>query len=68
MSNIPTGGQMCWRREDGEHVLHLRHSPTEQWRNYEEFPDYVLQDPDGFSKGITTFRALLKRDWIAIKS
>jgi hypothetical protein len=68
MANIPIGGQMCWKREDGENVLHLRHSPSEEWRQYEEFPDYVLDDPDGFSKGITTFRALLKKDWITIKS
>ena len=68
MANIPIGGQMCWTREDGENVLHLRHSPSEEWRQYEEFPDYVLDDPDGFSKGITTFRALLKKDWITIKS
>jgi hypothetical protein len=68
MSNIPTGGQMLWKLEDGDHILHLRHTPSEEWRYYEEFPEYALQDPEGFSKGITTFRALLKKDWITIKS
>lgn len=68
MSNIPTGGQMVWKLEDGERVLHLRHNAAEQWRHYEDFPEYAMQDPVGFSKGIATFINLLKKDWIAIKS
>ena len=69
MSDILTGGQMIWKIEDcGERVLHLRHNAAEQWRNYEEFPQYALEDPVGFSRGITTFMSLLKKDWIAIKS
>ncbi len=68
MSYAPTGGQMLWKLEDGERVLHLRHNVTEQWRHYEEFPEYAMQDPSGFSKGITTFVTLLKKDWVAIKS
>jgi len=65
---VKTNGQMLWKLEDGERVLHLRHSVLEPWRPYEEFPQYVLPDPQGFSKGITTFLALLRKNWTAIKS
>jgi len=41
---------------------------AEEWRYYEEFPQYALKDPAGFSKGIATFMSLLKKDWVAIKS
>ena len=68
MANIPTGGQMLWKLEGGERVLHLRHHDLEPWRPYEQFPQYTLPDPEGFSKGITTFLALLKKDWTAAKS
>jgi hypothetical protein len=68
MDEIPTGGQMLWKLEGADRVLHLRHDASEPWRPYEEFPQYVLPDPEGFSKGIATFLALLKRDWTAIKS
>jgi hypothetical protein len=43
-------------------------NPLEQWKPYEEFPEYFLPDPAGFSKGITTFLTLLKQNWVAIKS
>jgi hypothetical protein len=68
MAQPQTGGQMLWKLENNERVLHLRRNPLEQWRPYEEFPEYFLPDPAGFSKGITTFLALLKKDWVAIKS
>ncbi|OLP19421.1 hypothetical protein BST81_06110 [Leptolyngbya sp. 'hensonii'] len=68
MAEIPTAGQMLWKLEDNERALHLRHSAAEPWRPYEEFPQYFLPDPPGFSKGITTFLALLKKDWTAVKS
>ncbi|QYO68554.1 hypothetical protein JVX88_17565 [Leptolyngbya sp. 7M] len=68
MAEIPSGGQMLWKREGEERVLHLRHNDSEPWRPYEEFPQYALPDPDGFSKGIATFLALLKKDWIAVPS
>jgi hypothetical protein len=70
MTGIPNanGGQMLWKLEGNERVLHLRHSDIEPWRPYEEFPQYFLNDPNGFSKGITTFLALLKKGWTAIKS
>ncbi|WP_316436421.1 hypothetical protein [Leptolyngbya sp. NK1-12] len=48
--------------------MHLRHNDSEPWRPYEDFPQYALPDPDGFSKGIATFLALLKKDWIAVQS
>lgn len=66
--DTPTGGQMLWKPEDGDRILHLRHHESEPWRHYEEFPQYVLPDPVGFSKGIATFLALLKNDWIVIKA
>jgi hypothetical protein len=67
MLDIPTDGQMLWKLEDGDRVLHLRHTDAEPWRHYEEFPQYVLPDPQGFSKGITTFLALTKKGWSATK-
>jgi len=69
MSDMLTGGQMLWKLEDcGDRVLHLRHNISEEWRYYEEFPQYALEDPAGFSKGIATFISLLKKDWVSIKS
>lgn len=68
MADIPTGGQMLWKLEGDDRVLHLRHNDLEPWRHYEEFPQYVLPDPADFSKGIATFLALLKKGWTATKS
>jgi hypothetical protein len=68
MSDIATGGQMLWKREGTDRVLHLRHSSAESWSPYESFPQYVLPDPQGFSKGLATFLALLKQDWVAMES
>jgi hypothetical protein len=68
MAQPQTSGQMLWKLENNERVLHLRRSPLEPWKPYEEFPEYVLPDPAGFSKGITTFLSLLKKDWVTIKS
>jgi hypothetical protein len=68
MAEIPTGGQMLWKLVDNNRALYLRHNAAEPWRPYEEFPQYALPDPVGFSKGITTFLALLKKNWTAIKS
>jgi hypothetical protein len=68
MNDIPTSGQMLWKLEGDDRVLHLRHSDLEAWRHYEEFPQYALPDPEGFSKGIATFLALLKKNWTATKS
>lgn len=68
MSDIPIGGQMLWKLEGDDRVLHLRHSDSEPWQPYEEFPQYVLPEPEGFSKGIATFLALLKKNWTAVKA
>lgn len=69
MTDIPTGGQMLWKRDDSaDRVLHLRHNPSEPWRHYQEFPQYALPDPPEFSKGIATFLALLKKGWETVKS
>ncbi len=65
MSEIPMGGQMLWKLEGNNRVLHLRHTDAEPWRHYEEFPQYFLPDPLGFSKGLATFIALRKKDWTA---
>jgi hypothetical protein len=61
-------GQMLWKREGEDQFLHLRHHPQDPWRPYEEFPQYVLPDPAGFSKGITTFVTLFRQGWEAVKS
>jgi hypothetical protein len=68
MENIPTGGQMLWKQEGDDRKLHLRHNESEPWCYYEEFPQYALPDPQGFSKGIATFITLLKHGWSAAKS
>jgi hypothetical protein len=68
MSENTVGGQMLWKQEGDDRVLHLRHGEHEPWRPFEEFPEYALPDPEGFSKGIATFMALLKKDWVTIKS
>lgn len=68
MENIQTSGQMLWKSEGVDRVLHLRHHSSEEWQPYEDFPQYVLPDPPEFSKGIATFLALLKKDWQVIKS
>ncbi len=68
MTTTPTDGQMFWKREGDDLNLYLRHNEAELWRPYEEFPQYVLPDPQDFSKGITTFRALLKKGWTISKS
>jgi hypothetical protein len=68
MTDIPTGGQMLWKLEGDDRVLHLRHNDSEPWVPYEEFPQYALPDPQGFSKGLATFMSLLKKDWTAMKS
>jgi hypothetical protein len=68
MSDAPSGGQMLWKLVGEDRVLHLRHHASEPWRYYEEFPEYVLPDPKGFSKGLATFLALLKKNWITVKS
>lgn len=68
MADIPTGGQMLWKLEGEDRVLYLRHNDSEPWRPYEEFPQYFLPDPEGLSKGIATFLALLKKGWTSTKS
>ncbi|WP_427158695.1 hypothetical protein ACQFX9_22690 [Aliinostoc sp. HNIBRCY26] len=68
MAEIPSGGQMLWKLEGVDRALYLRHNSSEPWLPYEEFPQYVLPDPPGFSKGIATFLALLKKEWTVIKS
>lgn len=60
----PLPGQMTWKPPGTtDCVLHLRHNPSEPWRYYKEFPEYVLPDPPDFSEGYATFVALLKKKW-----
>ena len=66
MSDCPVG-EMTWRPEGiSDCILHLRHSATEPWQFYQDFPQYVLPDPPDFSEGYATFIALLKKGWKAI--
>ncbi len=63
MTNIPVG-QMTWKVEGAANsALHLRLHDHETWQPYQNFPDYVLSDPPGFSSGYATFLALLKENW-----
>ena len=68
MAEIPAGGQMLWKLDGSNRVLHLRHNDLETWIHYEQFPQYALPDPKGFSPGIATFLALLKKGWTTVKS
>jgi hypothetical protein len=60
-------GQMFWKcdRMAEDRTLHLRHHSSEPWRPYQDFPQYCLPDPPGFSQGYATFMALLKQGWVA---
>ncbi|NER35100.1 MAG: hypothetical protein F6J93_13970 [Oscillatoria sp. SIO1A7] len=57
-------GQMTWKPNGlSSDSLHLRTDPSQDWRIYKEFPEYVLPDPPGFSDGYATCLALLKKNW-----
>jgi hypothetical protein len=59
-----TTGQMTWKISGAtDSALHLRHHAHETWQPYQNFPDYILPDPPGFSSGYATFLALLKENW-----
>lgn len=60
-------GQMTWKTPgSSDCALHLRFSEIDPWRPYQEFPEYCLPDPPGFSQGYATFLALLKKNWQSI--
>jgi hypothetical protein len=61
-------GQMAWKRQGDDQFLHLRHNDAEPWLPYEQFPQYALPDPAGFSKGVTTFVTLVRQGWVTIKA
>ncbi|NCJ06088.1 hypothetical protein GS597_06070 [Synechococcales cyanobacterium C] len=62
-------GQMIWKLPGAsDTALHLRHHPSEPWRFYQEFPQYVRPDPPEFSQGYATFLALLNQGWEAVRS
>jgi hypothetical protein len=60
-------GQMTWKPEGATEagILHLRHHPSEEWRPYTAFPEYIIPNPAKFefSDGYATFLALLKKQW-----
>jgi hypothetical protein len=68
MTESSIQGEMMWKLEGDDRILHLRHTDAEPWMPYEDFPQYALPDPEGFSKGIATFMSLLKQNWVALKS
>ncbi|NJR18215.1 MAG: hypothetical protein HC785_22525 [Calothrix sp. CSU_2_0] len=60
-------GQMIWKLPgSSDCALHLRHHESEPWQPYQEFPEYFLPDPPGFSQGYATFLALLKKNWQSV--
>jgi hypothetical protein len=66
MNEISKPGQMLWKPQGvTDCALHLRLKPSDPWRPYEEFPQFFLPDPRGFSKGYATFLALLRKGWTA---
>lgn len=67
MTEIEPSGQMHWMLEEDERVLYLRHNDSEPWRYYEEFPEYYLSEPHGFTKGIFTFLSLREKGWTVTK-
>ncbi|MEM1367395.1 MAG: hypothetical protein AAGG02_05115 [Cyanobacteria bacterium P01_H01_bin.15] len=68
MTKKVINGQMIWKRIGEDRNLFLRHNEAEAWRPYEDFPEYIKQDPQGFSKGIATFMSLLKQNWVVVNS
>jgi hypothetical protein len=65
--NDNSAGQMTWKAHGTTDCsLHLRHSDIEPWHPYQDFPEYFLPDPPGFSEGYATFLALLKKNWQSI--
>ncbi len=68
MSEGMIEGQMLWKLVGEDRVLYLRHSECESWQHYEEFPQYFLPDPEGFSQGIATFMDLLKKGWTVLQA
>lgn len=60
-------GQMTWKVPGTTDCsLHLRYNDTEPWRPYEDFSEYFLPDPPGFSQGYATFLALLNKNWQSV--
>jgi hypothetical protein len=66
-------GQMCWLPtlgSDGDKILHLRTNPSQPWRPYTAYPQYVVPDyriPGG-SKGWATYQKLMRANWALIPS
>jgi hypothetical protein len=67
MLNTTPPGQMTWRLPgSAECALYLRLRPTDPWKHFREFPEFVRPDPPSFSEGYATFIALLKQKWQVI--
>ncbi len=66
-------GQICWLPiggPDTEKILHLRISPSGEWKPYTAFPQYAVRDypmAEG-SKGWATYQKLIKSGWTLVNS
>lgn len=66
-------GQMCWLPPlgaDADKILHLRTNPSQPWRPYTAYPQYVVPDyriPGG-SKGWATYQKLMRANWTLVPS
>lgn len=60
-------GQMTWKVPGTTDCsLHLRYNDTQRRRRSEDFSEYFLPDPPGFSQGYATFLALLNKNWQSV--
>ena len=64
----PTPGQMTWKSSGQDCNLFLRHTATDPWRPYHDFPQLMQPDPKEASKGFATFISLLKHDWETVQT
>lgn len=67
MTQSPSG-QMTWKSSGQDCTLFLRHSPSDPWRHYGEFPELIKPDMKHMSQGFATFVSLLRCNWESVRS